>query len=76
MRWRGGADLRAAVEEDFNEPGSTPYVIELDGRVVGWIQWSVEDEPDYRHATIDIYLDPAVHRRGVGTDLLAEELTD
>jgi aminoglycoside 6'-N-acetyltransferase len=68
LRWRGGDDLMAAVEEDFAEPGIQPYVIELDGRVVGWIQWSAEEEPDYRHASIDIYVDPAVHGRGVGTD--------
>jgi aminoglycoside 6'-N-acetyltransferase len=68
--WRGGDDLRAAVEEDFAEieDGVTAYVIELDGRVVGWIQWDAEDEPDYRHANIDVYVDPAVHGRGVGTD--------
>jgi len=67
-RWRGGHDMVAAIEEDFAEPDSTPYVIELDGRVVGWIQWSAEEEPDYRHASMDIYLDPAVHGRGLGTD--------
>lgn len=67
-RWRGGDDLVAAVEEDFDEPGMVAYVIELDDRVVGWIQWQAEDEPDYRHASIDIYLDPAVHGRGIGTD--------
>jgi aminoglycoside 6'-N-acetyltransferase len=67
-RWRGGDDLRAAVEEDFAEPGIHPYAIEVDGRVVGWIQWGAEEEPDYRHATIDIYVDPAVHGRGIGTD--------
>ena len=66
--WRGGDDLVAAVNEDLQEPGSTPYVIECDGRVVGWIQWSAEDDPDYRYASIDIYLDPAVHGRGLGTD--------
>jgi aminoglycoside 6'-N-acetyltransferase len=66
--WRGGDDLVAAVEEDFAEPDTTAYVIELDGRVVGWIQWSAEQEPDYRHADIDVYVDPAVHGRGVGTD--------
>jgi len=65
--WRGGDDLVAAVEEDLAEEG-TAYVIELDGRVVGWIQWQAEEEPDYRHASIDIYLDPAVHGRGLGTD--------
>ncbi|MGH8986005.1 MAG: GNAT family N-acetyltransferase [Acidimicrobiia bacterium] len=66
--WRGGHDLVAAVEEDFAEPGATAYVIEVEGRVVGWIQWQAEEEPDYRHATMDIYVDPAVHGRGVGTD--------
>jgi aminoglycoside 6'-N-acetyltransferase len=68
--WRGGDDMGAAIEEDLAEPDSTPYVIELDGRVVGWIQWSAEEEPDYRHASMDIYVDPAVHGRGVGTDAL------
>jgi aminoglycoside 6'-N-acetyltransferase len=66
--WRGGDDMVAAVKEDFAEPDSTAYVIELDGRVVGWIQWEAEEEPDYRHASIDIYVDPDVHGRGVGTD--------
>jgi aminoglycoside 6'-N-acetyltransferase len=66
--WRGGDDMEAEVRKDLAEPGSTPFVIELDGRVVGWIQWSAEEEPDYRHASIDIYVDPAVHGRGVGAD--------
>jgi len=67
-RWRGGDDLRAAIGEDLAEPGATAYVIEAGGRVVGWIQWSAEEEPDYRFATIDLYVDPACHNRGVGTD--------
>jgi aminoglycoside 6'-N-acetyltransferase len=69
--WRGGDDLHAAVEEDFAEDGVHPYVIELDGRVVGWIQWQAEDDPDYRHASIDIYLDPVVRGQGVGPDAVA-----
>jgi aminoglycoside 6'-N-acetyltransferase len=66
--WRGGDDLAAAVAGDLHEAGATPYVIELDDTVVGWIQWSAEEEPDYRYASIDIYLDPAIHGRGVGAD--------
>jgi aminoglycoside 6'-N-acetyltransferase len=69
-RWRGGDDMVAEVEKDLDEPDSIAYVIELEGRVVGWIQYEAEDEPDYRHASIDIYVDPAVHGRGVGTDAL------
>ncbi len=67
-RWRGGTDLRTAVESDFAEPGVVAYVIELEQEIVGWIQWQPEDEPDYRHASIDIYVDPAVQGRGVGSD--------
>jgi aminoglycoside 6'-N-acetyltransferase len=67
-RWRGGDDMLAAVEEDLAEPDMVGYVIELDARVVGWIQWQPEDDPDYRHASIDIYVDPSVQGRGVGTD--------
>ena len=75
--WRGGDDLVAAVEEDLAEPGMTAYVIEIDGEAAGWIQWQAEDEPDYRHASIDIYVDPEHHGRGIGTDAvrtLAEHL--
>jgi aminoglycoside 6'-N-acetyltransferase len=68
--WRGGDDMVAEVEKDFDEPDSIAYVIELENRVVGWIQYEAEDEPDYRHASLDIYVDPAVHGRGVGTDAL------
>jgi aminoglycoside 6'-N-acetyltransferase len=68
QHWRDGDDMGKAVEEDFAEPDITAYVIELEGRVVGWIQWEEEEDPDYRHAGMDIYLDPAVHGRGVGTD--------
>jgi len=58
----------AAVTKDLDEPDSTPYVIESGGQVVGWIQWWAEDEPDYRYATMDIYLDATVHGRGLGAD--------
>jgi aminoglycoside 6'-N-acetyltransferase len=67
-RWRGGDDIVAAVQEDLAEDDVVGYVIELGGSVVGWIQWGTEDDPDYRHANIDIYVDPSVHGRGVGTD--------
>src|SRR3977135_3759924 len=66
--WRGGNDMVAAVLEDFREQDTTAYGSEPDGRAGGWIQWQAEEEPNYRHASIDIYADPAVHGRGVGTD--------
>ena len=34
------------------------------------IQYAEENEPDYRHAGIDVFLDPAVHGRGLGLDAI------
>lgn len=67
-RWRGGDDKVAAVREDLADHASNGLVIELDGAAAGWIQFSEELDEDYRHASIDIYVDAAVHGRGVGTD--------
>ena len=82
-RWRGGADMVAEVADDIaddiaDDDGDT-FAIEFDGAVVGAIQWHAETEPDYRHASMDIYLDPAVHGRGLGSDAvrtLARHLID
>jgi aminoglycoside 6'-N-acetyltransferase len=70
QRWRGGVDLASEVADDLNDPDTHSLVIEHGDRVVGYLQWSAETEPDYRHASIDIYLDPAVHGRGLGADAI------
>jgi|SRR6266536_2947567 aminoglycoside 6'-N-acetyltransferase len=57
-----------AVADDLASPDDEVFAVLLAGRVVGAIQWYAEDEPDFRHAGIDVYLDPVVHGRGVGTD--------
>jgi aminoglycoside 6'-N-acetyltransferase len=67
-RFGGGSDLAEAVASDLAEADVHHHVIEWDGRVVGGIQWSEETDPDYRHAQIDIFVDPAVHGHGLGTD--------
>src|ERR1700730_19064529 len=68
--WRGGEDMAAAVAEDLAEEGTETFVVEHDGRVAGAIQWHAEEEPDYEHAGIDVYLDPAIHGRGLGADAI------
>jgi aminoglycoside 6'-N-acetyltransferase len=60
--------MASEVAADLADPETRTFAVECDGRVVGAIQWSAEAEPDYRHAGIDIYLDPSVHRRGLGAD--------
>ena len=51
-----------------DEPDSTRLTIEVDRAVAGLIQFSEELEPKYRHASIDLFLDPALHGRGLGTE--------
>ncbi len=46
------------------------WVIELDGDVVGLVQFSEEPDEDYRHADVDILLATRVHGRGLGTDAM------
>ena len=67
-RWLG--DPRPDTVDAVDDPDLHYYVIEDGGRVVGGIQWYEEDDPQYRHAGIDLFLDPAVHGRGLGTETL------
>ena len=71
----GTAEVRRwwdAAPDDFpwDDPKSTRLTIRVEGAVVGLIQFWEETEPKYRHAAIDLFLDPALHRRGIGTDAL------
>jgi aminoglycoside 6'-N-acetyltransferase len=57
-------------EQDFpwDEPESTRLTIEVGGVVAGLIQYTEENEPKYRHAGIDLFLDPVLHGRGYGSE--------
>ena len=44
----------------FDEPESTRFTIVVDGVIAGLIQYGEEDEPDYRPAWIDLFVDPAL----------------
>jgi aminoglycoside 6'-N-acetyltransferase len=43
-------------------------VIEIDGEVVGAVQYGEEEDPMYRHANIDIYLTASRHGQGLGSE--------
>jgi aminoglycoside 6'-N-acetyltransferase len=55
-----------------DDPDSTRLAIEVDGAVAGMIQFSEEREPKYRHAAIDVFLDPALRGRGLGTEAVRQ----
>jgi aminoglycoside 6'-N-acetyltransferase len=59
-----------AVEPGFpmsDEPDVTRLTIRHEGQIAGMVQFGEEDEPKYRSASIDIFVAPSHHRRGVAT---------
>jgi aminoglycoside 6'-N-acetyltransferase len=67
-RWWGPpdeADLRRQAEGRSDD---TAFAIESDGELVGLIQYYEENEPDYRHAAIDLFLAERAQGRGLGPD--------
>lgn len=70
-RWWGPTDPTIVAEEWLDhEADDMVFVIELDGVVVGSIQYAEETDPDYRHAGIDLFLATAVQGQGVGPDAI------
>jgi aminoglycoside 6'-N-acetyltransferase len=55
----------------FDEPESTRFTVLVDDRIAGLVQFGEENEATYRHAWIDIFIDPDLHGRGVGSDAVA-----
>jgi aminoglycoside 6'-N-acetyltransferase len=67
-RW-GSADTEEEVREEFigTDEG---FVIEVDGQVVGAIQYHEENDPMYRHAGMDIFLTISRHGEALGTEAI------
>ena len=70
------------VEPDFplsDEPEATRFTVLVGERIAGMVQYGEELEPKYRSASIDVFLDPAEHGRGVGSTavrLVADHLIE
>ena len=63
---------RAKIEKEVLHPDedTTVYTVAVDGEVAGVIQSWEEDDPDYRHAGMDIALATRWHGAGVAVDAL------
>jgi aminoglycoside 6'-N-acetyltransferase len=64
-RWWDAPDPGFPLTDD---PESTRLTIVCDGAVAGLVQFWEETDPKYRHAAIDVFLDPALHGRGLGAE--------
>lgn len=64
--WGDDIDENSWSAEDH--PDTVKFIIEVDGKVAGLVQYSEELDPMYRHAGMDIFLDPKLQRRGLGRE--------
>ena len=69
--WWHGYD-EARVREDFlHTPDDVvALAVEHETEVVGAAQFAEEPEPDYRHASIDLFIASQLHGRGLGSEVL------
>jgi aminoglycoside 6'-N-acetyltransferase len=58
------------LDNDEYEVGYA-VVLRESGEVRGYVQYGEETDPDYRSGSIDVFLDPAVHGRGYGREVVA-----
>ncbi|MGN6332353.1 MAG: GNAT family N-acetyltransferase [Motilibacteraceae bacterium] len=49
---------------------STPWTVVVEGKVAGYAQSAEETDPQYRHATMDLFMDPRVHNQGLGAEVV------
>ena len=58
--------LRAGFRDDAE--ADSAFAIEVDGELAGWLGFDAETDPGYKHAGIDISLDPRFQGQGLGPD--------
>lgn len=64
--WWG--EVAEAGDWPFDDPETDVFTVIEGGAIRGLIQYGEEQTPGYRHASIDIFLDPPAHGRGLGRD--------
>ncbi len=69
-RWWGPGGPDDAVDDWLKTDGKAVFAIEVDGHLIGSIQYAEEIDADYRHAGIDVFLDTSHRSQGLGADAL------
>ncbi len=68
-RWWGVLE-EGELATDIAEGDGRILAVELDGTVIGSVQWYQETEPAFRHAGMDIYLTSQTQGLGIGTEVV------
>lgn len=63
--WPPGEFERWPLDDDVER-----FAICVDGEVAGLIQCEEEDDPDFRHASIDIFVSSRLHGKGFGSEAI------
>ena len=71
-----GAGTEAHYREKVDATDTEGYVVELAGEAIGFIEEHEENDPDYRHAGIDLFVGDAFQGQGLGTDALRTLVRD
>jgi aminoglycoside 6'-N-acetyltransferase len=69
-RWWGVHDAERVRDDLIENSDDVVFAIEVDGDVIGAVQYSEELTPDYRHAGMDIFLTTSRHGQGLGSEAL------
>jgi len=68
--WWGDYDEKRLRADYLDEGSDSAFAIVLGERVAGIVGYWEEDEPDYRHAGMDIAIAADLHGQGVGAEAL------
>jgi aminoglycoside 6'-N-acetyltransferase len=68
-RWWGESDEPERLRDNLRMDGDA-WAIEVDGELAGWLGFTEETEPEYRHVGIDISLSSRFQGQGIGPDAL------
>jgi aminoglycoside 6'-N-acetyltransferase len=63
-RWFHPRTLEQARDE-WLDPAALAWALEVDGHCVGLVQVDEEDDPDYRHAALQVFVAPDAWGRGI-----------
>ena len=69
-RWFGTSPAEESADEFISDPEVTGFAIEVEGALVGAIGFYEENEPDYRHAGMDLFLATESQNQGLGREAL------
>jgi aminoglycoside 6'-N-acetyltransferase len=68
--WWGAYDADRVRRDHLDDDESETYAIEVGGEFAGVLLIYEENEPDYRHAALDISLRSDLHGQGLGREAL------